>query len=111
MGKVTLDEKFKSYTGALPPNGHRFYLTNRYGETIISHCPKHRDPSTISEKQKASNALLNQARTLADADLADEAKHAEWVRRRNADYESWTKYKTLRGYVIAHFHHQLTQQK
>ena len=29
MGKVTLNKKFKTYTGALPPNGHRFYLTNR----------------------------------------------------------------------------------
>ena len=35
MGKVTLDEKFKSYTGALPPKGHRLYLTNRYGRGFV----------------------------------------------------------------------------
>ena len=74
MGRVTLNNKFKSYTGELPPNDHRLYLTNRYGETIISHCPKHRDPSKITEAQRASSEQLKQARALADAELADSEK-------------------------------------
>ena len=71
MGKVTLNEKFKKYTGTLPPNGHRFYLTNRYGQTIISHCPKNRDPNSLTENQKDSNNEFAQARLIADAELDD----------------------------------------
>ena len=110
MGKVTLDEKFKSYTGALPPNGHRFYLTKRYGETVISHCPKKRDPATISAKQKASSELLKQARAIADAELADDAKHEQWRQKWHlAVTVEGRKYKTLRGFVIAEVRKTLKQ--
>jgi len=102
MGKVTLDEKFKSYTGALPPKGHRFYLTNRYGETIISHCPTSRDPSTITEKQKESSSDLTQATALADAALKDPIQHEEWLHKwHEATTIGGKKYKSLRGFVIA----------
>lgn len=102
MGRVTLDEKFKKYTGALPPNGHRFYLTNRYGQTIISHCPKQRDRSTITDKQIASSSDLTQATALADTELKDPIKHDEWLHKwHEAITIGGKNYKTLRGFVIA----------
>ena len=102
MGKVTLNEKFKKYTGILPPNGHRFYLTNRYGETIISHCPKERDPSSITDKQKASSADLKQATAFADAALNDPVQHDQWLQKWHHSLTiEGKKYKTLRGFVIA----------
>ena len=39
MAKATLNKKFKKYTGLVPPNDHRMYLTNRFGEEVISHSP------------------------------------------------------------------------
>lgn len=102
MGKVTLDEKFKKYTGLVPPSGHRFYLTERYGETIISHCPKHRAPGAITVNQKASSSAHAQATALADADLADPVKHDEWLHKwHEAITVGGKQYKTLRGFVIA----------
>jgi len=102
MGRVTLDEKFKKYTGALPPNGHRFYLTNRYGQTIISHCPTSRDPLTRTDKQKASSSDLSQATALADAEINDPVKHDQWLHKwHEAITIGGKNYKTLRGFVIA----------
>ena len=102
MGRVKLNKKFESYTGKLPPNGHRFYLTNRYGETIISHCPIKRDPDTISDKQRASMDELAQARAIADAELADPVKREEWLQQwRRATTLEGKEYKTMRGYTIA----------
>jgi hypothetical protein len=79
MAKATLNKKFKSYSGALPPNGHRFYISNRFGQEIISHCPIHRDPDSVSESQRQSFQLIKQASVLADADLRDPVKHDEWL--------------------------------
>ena len=37
MARVKLNKKFEKYVGTIPPKGSRFYLTERYGETIMSH--------------------------------------------------------------------------
>lgn len=116
MAKATLDKKFKSYTGKLPPNGHRFYLTNRFGEEIISHCPEHRDPDSITDAQRQAFQLITQASALADADLRDPVKHDEWLKKWHdslalASSRSSRRpakiYKTLRGFVIAAYCQQL----
>jgi len=103
MAKATLNKKFKSYTGILPPNGHRFYLTNRFGQEIISHMPEHRDPDSITEAQRQAFQLIKQASALADADLRDSDKHDEWLHKWHASLavRSAKHYKTLRGFVIA----------
>ena len=109
MGKVTLNKKFKAYTGALPPNGHRFYLTNRFGQEIISHMPEHRDPDSITEAQRQAFQLSKQASALADADLRDPVKHDEWFHKWHASLANRRAkhYKPLRGFVIAAFRQQL----
>ena len=102
MARVKLNKKFEKYTGTPPPNGSRFYLTERYGETIMSHYPMHRDPDTISDKQRTSMDQMSQARAIADAELADPIKHDQWLKKW---HESITnggqQYKTLRGFTIA----------
>ena len=107
MGKIDLNKKYKSYTGKLPPNNHRLYITKRFGETVISHCPEHRDPASVTQAQRRAFALITQASALADADLRDGQKREEWLRRRNADFAASGKYKTLRGYVIASYRQHL----
>lgn len=102
MGRVKLDEKFKKYTGMLPPNGHRFYLTNRYGETIISHCPLHRDPGTVTENQLESCDVHTKATKIADNELKDPIKKDEWRKKWiEAITVGGQNYKTLRGFTIA----------
>ena len=116
MARVKLNKKFKEYTGALPPNGHRFYLTNRFGEEIISHMPEHRDPDSVTPAQRQAFQLIKQASALADADLRDPVKHDEWLRKWNehsalcasrSPHRPKKSYKTLRGFVIAAIRKQL----
>ena len=122
MGKVTLNKKFKTYTGALPPNGHRFYLTNRFGQEVISHMPEHRDPNSITEAQRQAFQLIKEASAKADADLRDPVKHDEWLHKwhdslalassrfsrsaKSASSLPTKQYKTLRGFVIAAYRKQ-----
>lgn len=107
MGRVTLNKKYKTYSGMLPPAGHRFYLTNRFGEEVISHCPEHRDPNSVTEAQRKSFQLIKEASAKADADLRDPVKRDEWLSRWNASLaQRGKKYKTLRGFVIAAYRKQ-----
>ena len=120
MAKAKLNKKFKEYTGNLPPNGHRFYLTNRFGEEIISHCPEHRDPDSVTPAQRRAFQLIKQASALADADLRDPVKHDEWLHKwhdslalassrsaKSTSSRPAKQYKTLRGFVIAAYRQQL----
>ena len=109
MAKATLNKKFKSYTGKLPPNGHRFYLTNRFGQEIISHMPEHRDPDSVTDAQRHAFQLIKQASALADADLRDPVKHDEWHKKWHDSLANRRakQYKTLRGFVIAAYRQQL----
>ena len=109
MAKATLNKKFKNYTGKLPPNGHRFYLTNRFGQEIISHMPEHRDPDSVTEAQRHAFQLIKEASAKADAELQDPIKHDEWLKKWHeslSDHRA-KHYKTLRGFVIAHIRQQL----
>lgn len=109
MAKATLNKKFKNYTGKLPPNGHRFYLTNRFGQEIISHMPEHRDPDSVTEAQRHAFQLIKEASARADAELQDPIKHDEWLKKWHeslSDHRA-KHYKTLRGFVIATIRKQL----
>ena len=109
MAKATLNKKYKSYTGVMPPNDHRFYLTNRFGQEIISHCPEHRDPSSITDAQRRAFQLIKEASAKADADLRDPVKHDEWLHLWHTSLSDHRakRYKTLRGFVIAQIRRQL----
>ncbi len=112
MARVKLNKKFEKYTGTPPPNGSRFYLTERYGETIMSHYPMHRDPESLTKNQKASNNEFAQTRAIADAEYKDPVKHDEWRRKwLEAISVGGQNYKTLRGFIIAQVRKQLQQQK
>ena len=109
MAKATLNKKYKSYTGILPPNGHRFYATNRFGQEIISHMPEHRDPSSVTEAQRHAFQLIKEASAKADADLRNPIKHDEWLHLWHTSLSNRRAkhYKTLRGFVIAQIRQQL----
>ena len=109
MAKATLNKKYKKYTGMLPPNGHRLYLTNRFGEEIISHMPEHRDPDSVTPAQRQAFQLIKQASALADADRRDPVKHDEWLHKWHDSLSNRRAkhYKTLRGFVIAAYRSQL----
>ena len=109
MARVTLNKKYKAYTGKLPSNGNRLYLTNRFGEEIMSNYPEHKDPDSISEAQRHAFQLIKEASAKADADLRDPVKHEEWFQKWHASFANRRAkhYKTLRGFVIASIRQQM----
>ena len=86
------------------------YITHRFGKTVISHYPKHRDPNKLTPHQRELNASFAQASKQAKLELAEPDKRAVWQKRYddyNANLKSSDKYYfTLRGFVIA----QLSKQ-
>jgi len=80
------------------------YIAHRYGKTVISHYPKHRDTSTFTPKQRESNNSFGNISKQAKQELADPARHAYWQQRYD-EYNAHLKpsdkyYFTLRGFVI-----------
>ena len=80
------------------------YITHRYGKTVISHYPKHRDPKSITPHQRELNTSFAQISKQAKQELADPARRAYWQQRYD-EYKSTAKpsdkyYFTLRGFVI-----------
>ena len=109
MGRVTLNKKYKTYTGKLPTNGNRLYLTNRFGEEIMSNYPEHKDPDSITAAQRHAFQLIKEASAKADADLRDPIKQDEWLHKWHESFAipHAKQYKTLRGFVIAAYRKQL----
>lgn len=134
MAKATLEVPFSSISGRLSGESE-MYVTTRFGETVISTYPKHRDPKKITAHQRALNANFAQAVAQAKVELSDPIRRAYWqeqfnqYQRNPATYTSasasafasvsssnkpaaqsaptqYPRYKTLRGFLIA----QLIQQ-
>lgn len=81
------------------------YITHRYGKTVISHYPKHRDPKSITPHQRDLNNSFGAVSKQTKQELADPARHAYWQSLYDT-YKANLKpsdkyYFTLRGFVIA----------
>ena len=89
------------------------YITHRYGKTVISHYPKHRDPNSLTQHQRELNTSFAQLSKQAKLELTDPDKRAAWQQRYNeykANYNSKDKYYfTLRGFVIAQLSKQISK--
>lgn len=77
MAKATLEVPFSSISGRLS-GGSEMYATTRFGETVISTYPKHRDPKKITAHQRALNANFAQAVAQAKVELSDPIRRAYW---------------------------------
>ena len=86
------------------------YIAHRYGKTVISHYPKHRDTSQYTPRQREINSTFAQISRQAKQELADPARHDYWQQRYN-EYKAHLKpsdkyYFTLRGFVIGQLSHK-----
>lgn len=77
MAKATLEVPFSSISGRLSGESE-MYVTTRFGETVISTYPKHRDPKKITDRQRALNANFAQAVAQAKVELSDPIRRAYW---------------------------------
>ena len=128
MAKAELDILLDKLSGRLTGDSE-FYATHRYGRTVISNYPKHKDPNSITPSQRANSSGFGQRSKQAKQELDDPARHAYWqnqydqyqrlanksLKKANTQFfgpnspavQKDKYYKTLRGFVIA----QLSKQQ
>lgn len=122
MAKAELDILLDKLSGRLTGDS-KFYTTHRYGRTIISNYPKHKDPKSITPSQRANSSGFGQRSTQAKQELDDSVRHEYWqdlydqykrlankdIKKANTQFfgpnspavQKDKYYKTLRGFVIA----------
>lgn len=122
MAKAELDILLDKLSGRLTGDS-KFYTTHRYGRTIISNYPKHKDPKSITPSQRANSSGFGQRSTQAKQELDDSVRNEYWqdiydqykrlankdLKKANTQFfgpnspavQKDKYYKTLRGFVIA----------
>ena len=104
MAKAELDILLNKLSGRLTGDS-KFYTTHRYGQTVISNYPLHKDPKSITPRQHELNNSFGELSKQATSELADPARHAYWQSLYDsykANFKPSDKYyKTLRGFIIA----------
>ena len=122
MAKAQLDILIDKLSGRLTGDS-KFYATHRYGRTVISNYPKHKDPKSITPSQRANSSGFGQISKQAKLELADPVRHAYWqdlydqykrlankdIKKANTQFFGPNSpaviknkyYETLRGFVIA----------
>ncbi|MBR4520443.1 MAG: hypothetical protein IKO63_03430 [Paludibacteraceae bacterium] len=128
MAKAELDILLDKLSGRLTGDSE-FYATHRYGRTVISNYPKHKDPKSITPSQRANSSGFGQRSTQAKQELDNPVRHAYWqnlydqykrlankdIKKANTQFFGPNSpavikdkyYETLRGFVIA----QLSKQQ
>ena len=78
------------------------YTTMRYGKIVMSHYPKHKDPDSISPRQREITSNFATASNQAKYELADADKHALWQQRLDEHNKTNKKqYTCLYRFVVA----------
>jgi len=122
MAKAELSVLIDKLSGRI--NGKsRVYTSLRYGQTVISTYPLHRDPKKISARQRELNTQFTQAVKQCKLEMADSERLAYWQDRYAAYQKAANKnlsrankdffgtptdkyYSTLRGFIIAQLRKQ-----
>lgn len=99
MTKAELAFPIERLHGKIDHNS-TLYHTTRWGQNMVSNYPKHRKPSTISDKQHSLNLHFQQAVAATKAELSNPIRRAYW--QEQFDQQTTPrKYKILRNFVIA----------
>ena len=123
MAKAELDILLNKLQGRLTGDS-KFYSTHRYGRTVISNYPLHKDSKKMTEGQKANSNAFGELSKRAKAEMQDAERLAYWqdryaaykkaanknLAKANAEFFGETNgvpnvpadkyYVTLRGFVI-----------
>ena len=123
MAKAELDILLDKLSGRLTGDS-KFYTSHRYGKTIVSNYPLHRDPKTITDIQRANSKAFGQLSKQATQEKNDPERLAYWegqyaaykkaanknLAKANVEFFGMTDgvpnipadqyYETLRGFII-----------
>ena len=110
---IILDKMSGRFTG-----DSEFYTTHRYGRTVISNYPLHKNPKYITANQRANSSSFGLLSKQVKAEMQDADRLAYWqnlydqyrrmantnLSKANAQFfgtPSDKFYKTLRGFILA----------
>ena len=102
-----------------------FYTTHRYGKTVVSNYPLHKDPKSITANQRANSASFGEASKQCKVEMSNPDRLAYWqdlynqycklanrnLSKANTQFfgvPSDKYYSTLRGFIIAQLRTQST---
>ena len=124
MAKAELEVLLNKLRGRITGDS-KFYATNRYGKTVISNYPLHKNPKSISANQRANSASFGELSKQVKAEMQDTDRLVYWqnlydqyrklanknLPKANAQFfdidpnttplDKQKYYKTLRGFIIA----------
>jgi hypothetical protein len=80
MARAELDILLNKLQGRLTGDSD-FYLTNRYGKTVVSNYPLHKNPKSLSDNQRATFAAFGEVSKQAKSEMNDPARFAYWQER------------------------------
>ena len=107
MAKVSFQDPIANVNGRIDNNSETYFCT-RFGQKVVSHYPKHKNPNNISDRQRTLNANFSQAVRQAKIELADPDRRAYWLKAFEKQMLTADKpYRILRNFVIA----ELTKQE
>ena len=95
MSKINLEAPFTAFRGKICK--HSKIIFAQRGETQYTSQICHPRTKAYSEEELARQSKFRTAQANAKTALADATQKAEY----EAEYKAQSKYKTLRGYVIA----------
>ncbi|MGM9811165.1 MAG: hypothetical protein ACI30J_09920 [Paludibacteraceae bacterium] len=106
MAKVSFQDPVANVNGRIDNNSETYFCT-RFGQKVVSHYPKHKNPKKISSRQRTLNANFTHAVQQARIELADPDRRAFWLKAFERQMQTADKpYRILRNFVIA----ELTKQ-
>lgn len=105
MAKAVPSDLIQQVSGKIDRKREDIYLTQRFGKTIVSHYPRHKDPKKISEAQVSTfasfaDAVREAARQLADPQLREQWQSLFLQQKKNPS-AGGKQYHILRNFVIA----------
>lgn len=77
MAKAELDILLNKLSGRFSGTS-KFYTTHRYGQTVVSNYPLHKDPRSITPHQHELNDNFGVISKQAKQELSDPARRAYW---------------------------------
>ena len=80
MAKAELDILLNKLQGRLTGDSE-FYVTNRYGKTVISNYPLHKNKKKLTANQRATFASFSKISKRTKQELSDPEKRAAWQER------------------------------
>jgi hypothetical protein len=109
MAKADLEVPFAAINGRLGSANDTYFCT-RFGKTVVSHYPRHKNPKKITSHQRDLSSNFANAVRLAENELADTQRKDQWLKRFEEQKQTAKKpYVILRNFVIAEIIRQNTQ--